>query len=150
MTNLEQASTPNPNGFREIDVQRLAASRGAVRLIDVREPSEYNAELGHIAGTELVPLATVGEAAKAWDRNQQLVVGAELLGDVMEEAGGVLLAAAHGGAAADVAVGGLDVDLANALGVEVEDAGLGVVDPDHGVKCHDRTGLQLSYREGRS
>lgn len=74
MTTLEQASTPNPNGFREIDVQRLAASRGSARLIDVREPSEYNAELGHIAGTELVPLATVGEAAMAWDRNQEIVV----------------------------------------------------------------------------
>ena len=33
MTTLEQASTPNPNGFREIDVQRLAASRGTTRLI---------------------------------------------------------------------------------------------------------------------
>ncbi|MBK8692254.1 MAG: rhodanese-like domain-containing protein [Deltaproteobacteria bacterium] len=74
MTTLEQASTPNPNGFREIDVQRLAASRGTARLIDVREPSEYNAELGHIAGTELVPLATVEHVAKAWDRTQEIVV----------------------------------------------------------------------------
>jgi len=74
MTTLEQASTPNPQGFREIEVTRLAAVRGTARLIDVREPSEYRAELGHIAGTELVPLATVEQAAKSWDREQEIVL----------------------------------------------------------------------------
>lgn len=74
MSTLEQASTPTPNGFREIEVQRLAAARGGARLVDVREPSEYRAELGHIAGTELVPLATVDQAAKGWDRDQEIVL----------------------------------------------------------------------------
>src|SRR4051812_38119096 len=30
-----------------------------LRLIDVREPAEWISELGHIAGAELMPLATV-------------------------------------------------------------------------------------------
>jgi glyoxylase-like metal-dependent hydrolase (beta-lactamase superfamily II)/rhodanese-related sulfurtransferase len=44
------------------------------RIIDVREPHEYAGELGHIRGSELVPLATVGEAAASWDRSQPLLI----------------------------------------------------------------------------
>ena len=52
------------------DVNRL---RGAVKLIDVREPHEYTGELGHIPEAELVPLATVPTAATAWDKNAPIV-----------------------------------------------------------------------------
>jgi rhodanese-related sulfurtransferase len=48
--------------------------RGAVRIIDVREPDEFTGDLGHIPGAELVPLATVERAAVTWDRNVAIVV----------------------------------------------------------------------------
>ena len=44
------------------------------RRVDVREPSEFNGELGHVAGAMLVPLATVEATAAGWDRRVPLVV----------------------------------------------------------------------------
>ena len=41
-------------------------------LIDVREYSEYAA--GHIAGSRLVPLATLGGACEAWDQEEPLTL----------------------------------------------------------------------------
>lgn len=61
-------STPTPMGFAEVRPAGVAAHLGEVRLIDVREPHEFVG--GHIAGAELVPLATVVDAAAAWDPTQ--------------------------------------------------------------------------------
>ncbi len=43
----------------EISIDELAAARagGAVRLVDVRQPEEY--ETGHVPGVKLIPLADV-------------------------------------------------------------------------------------------
>jgi glyoxylase-like metal-dependent hydrolase (beta-lactamase superfamily II)/rhodanese-related sulfurtransferase len=49
-------------------------SVGAVRIVDVREKDEFIGPLGHIAGAELVPLATVEKAAQKWDPQHPLVV----------------------------------------------------------------------------
>lgn len=38
-----------------------------IRLVDVRRPNEFAS--GHIAGSELVPLATLQSACKDWDRS---------------------------------------------------------------------------------
>lgn len=46
----------------------------AFHLIDVREPHEWEAELGHIQGATLLPQGDVPEAAKAWDRSQRLLI----------------------------------------------------------------------------
>ena len=44
----------------EIDVDELARLHaGGVKLVDVREPDEYDG--GHVPGAELIPLATVPE-----------------------------------------------------------------------------------------
>ena len=51
-----------------------AAPRAGRRLIDVREAHELAGDLGHIAGVEHVPLATVADAARAWDRDADLLV----------------------------------------------------------------------------
>jgi rhodanese-related sulfurtransferase len=51
----------------------VAALRGRVRLIDVREPHEFTGELRHVPEAELVPLGTVPDAARAWDRAAPLV-----------------------------------------------------------------------------
>lgn len=46
----------------------------AARLIDVREPAELLGELGKIRGVESVPLGTIEQAARGWDRDQELVL----------------------------------------------------------------------------
>lgn len=60
--------------YRDLDPRELVAHPGSARLIDVREPHEFNGELGHVDGAELVPLATVPEQAAAWDRDETLVI----------------------------------------------------------------------------
>ena len=46
---------------------------GAVRLVDVREPHELTAELGPIAGIELVPLGTLPGPLDAAARDTPIV-----------------------------------------------------------------------------
>ncbi len=58
----------------EITPAQAAAALPQYRVIDVREPDEWVGPLGHIGAAELVPLATVTEAAAGWDRNQNLLV----------------------------------------------------------------------------
>jgi rhodanese-related sulfurtransferase len=59
---------------KDISIHDIEGLRGKARFIDVREPHEYSGDLGHIAGTELVPLASVGVAMQAWDKNQPIVM----------------------------------------------------------------------------
>lgn len=74
MSTLYERGTPNAEGYRDVDVSALAASLDTARRVDVREPSEFDGLLGHIAGTELVPLRTVEAAAERWPRDAELVV----------------------------------------------------------------------------
>lgn len=74
MTVLYETATRHPAGYREISPAQVAPFCGKVRLIDVREPSEYVGELGHAPAAELVPLATVEDAAASWDRDQEIVI----------------------------------------------------------------------------
>lgn len=63
-------------GFHEVSpdwVLREAARSGA-RLVDVREPHELVGELGRLEGFENVPLATLPEVARSWDKRQPIVV----------------------------------------------------------------------------
>lgn len=70
-TNAEQTT----RGYREVDPMTLASFEDAdVRIIDVREASEYMGPLGHIAGSELVPLGELSEHLDDWDRQDTLVV----------------------------------------------------------------------------
>ena len=61
-------------GYREVDAIAVARARGKVRIIDVREPSEFTGELGHAPGAELVPLGRLGDAAKPWNKEEELVI----------------------------------------------------------------------------
>lgn len=63
-----------PFGFAEVAPADFAAHRGQVRLIDVREVAEFNDALGHAAGAELVPLATLPQVADAWRRDEPIAV----------------------------------------------------------------------------
>lgn len=60
-------------GVPEVTPEWVAEHAGEVRLIDVREPAELSAELGHIAGVENVPLATVTKVAATWDKGAPIV-----------------------------------------------------------------------------
>jgi glyoxylase-like metal-dependent hydrolase (beta-lactamase superfamily II)/rhodanese-related sulfurtransferase len=64
----------SPGGIPEIAPEWVAANPDAARLVDVREPSELVGELGQIASIENVPLATVEQAAKDWDRKAPLII----------------------------------------------------------------------------
>ena len=60
--------------FRQVQPADVAAHRASTRVVDVREPGEFNDRLGHIPGAELVPLGTLGERAASWDRDAEVVV----------------------------------------------------------------------------
>ncbi len=60
--------------FQNITPSQLAALTPRPRIIDVREHDEFTGELGHVPGAELVPLATILLAARAWDKEERLVV----------------------------------------------------------------------------
>ncbi len=61
-------------GFRNITPSQLTTLVPRPRIIDVREADEFVGELGHLPGAELVPLATLLAAARAWDKKERLVL----------------------------------------------------------------------------
>lgn len=63
-----------PAGFSNLTPTEASAHLARFRVIDVREPDEYVGPLGHVAGAELVPLATLGAAAAGWPRDAALLV----------------------------------------------------------------------------
>ena len=73
MSQLFEKAVPNPHGYRDAGPLAVHGASG-VRWIDVREPSEFVGELGHIDGAELVPQATLGTASVAWDKSETIVV----------------------------------------------------------------------------
>lgn len=62
------------DGIPQLRVESLLALERQPRLIDVRGPAEFDGELGHLPGAELVPLETVVFAAQKWDRDEELVL----------------------------------------------------------------------------
>jgi len=67
-------SQPKQAAYREIAPRAVYDTLGTARLVDVREPHEYEGELGHVQGAELVPLETLEAASKSWDRDAPLVM----------------------------------------------------------------------------
>jgi rhodanese-related sulfurtransferase len=74
MSALYENGTPHAEGYRDVDVGAVARGKNEARLVDVREPSELEGILGHIAGVEPVPLRTVEEACSSWPRDAELVM----------------------------------------------------------------------------
>ncbi len=50
----------------------VAKHRKDVRLVDVREPDEYDGPLGHLGDAELIPLDGLESHAKRWARDAPL------------------------------------------------------------------------------
>ena len=63
----------NTASYREISPEAAYRDRGKTRLIDVREAGELALE-GFIPGAEHVPLATVEAQARAWNKDDALVM----------------------------------------------------------------------------
>jgi glyoxylase-like metal-dependent hydrolase (beta-lactamase superfamily II)/rhodanese-related sulfurtransferase len=59
---------------RDVEVADLTALAGKARIIDVRGPDEFEGELGHIEGAELVPLDTLERAQPGWDKKTPLLI----------------------------------------------------------------------------
>lgn len=67
-------ATRTPVGFLELPIQKFAPLLGHIRVVDVREPHEFEGELGHLPGAELVPLGELEAQAEAWDREAPLAL----------------------------------------------------------------------------
>ncbi len=64
----------SPSGVRHVTPDWVAAHCGEFRLVDVRQPAEWNGELGHIGRAELVPLDKLVDAAGGWNKQQPIVL----------------------------------------------------------------------------
>lgn len=64
---------PSPR-FENVRPDSAVSLTPRPRIIDVREPDEFVGELGHLPGAELVPLATLPERARAWPKDEPLLL----------------------------------------------------------------------------
>jgi len=60
-------------GIWELQPQWLEENLGAVQVLDVREPDEFNGPLGRIAGARLIPLGGLAERTGELDRDRPIV-----------------------------------------------------------------------------
>ena len=51
--------------FSELEAQAAAPHLNAYRIVDVREPEEFDGPLGHVPGSELIPLSRLPQSAEA-------------------------------------------------------------------------------------
>jgi glyoxylase-like metal-dependent hydrolase (beta-lactamase superfamily II)/rhodanese-related sulfurtransferase len=63
-----------PSGAPNLPAIWVAENCDRVRLIDVRDLPEVSGADGRLDGAEIVPLAGLAEAARAWDRSTRLVL----------------------------------------------------------------------------
>ncbi len=74
MSSSPKGDRLSPEGFWEITPQTVQGQLDQYRIIDVREPSEFNGPLGHIEGADLVPLGTVADECEDWDKEKPLLL----------------------------------------------------------------------------
>jgi glyoxylase-like metal-dependent hydrolase (beta-lactamase superfamily II)/rhodanese-related sulfurtransferase len=60
-------------GINEIDPEWVAEHAQELQIIDVREPTEYTGDLGHIAGASLIPLGRLPEELAALHKDAPTV-----------------------------------------------------------------------------
>ena len=70
-----ETKTENPHfeGVFDIAPSELQQKMNQVKMIDVRQPQEYTDELGHISGTELIPLGTLPNHLESLPKDQTIV-----------------------------------------------------------------------------
>ncbi len=60
-------------GVFDIDPRELHAKKDSVLMVDVRQPEEYQGDLGHIPGSQLVALDELPEQIQNLPKNQTIV-----------------------------------------------------------------------------
>lgn len=68
-----KTSNPQYEGVFDIAPAELQQVMSQVKMIDVRQPEEYEGELGHVAGTELIPLGTLPDHLDQLPKDQTIV-----------------------------------------------------------------------------
>lgn len=63
----------NADGAVQVSTDWVRRNGDSVQLIDVRGPSEFKGELGHVPGARLVPLPILPGASRSWDREMAIV-----------------------------------------------------------------------------
>lgn len=71
---LSEAKARHAKGFWEVTPEWVLQNRSEVTLIDVRELDEYEGELSHIAGAQLLPLSIVEVAMRYAERECTVVL----------------------------------------------------------------------------
>jgi len=61
-----------PEGVPEVTIAWVAENKGAIRMVDVREFDEAEAD-GKIDGVEVIPIGTVDQASKSWDKEEPVI-----------------------------------------------------------------------------
>jgi glyoxylase-like metal-dependent hydrolase (beta-lactamase superfamily II)/rhodanese-related sulfurtransferase len=61
-----------PAGIPEVTLGWVAENKGAIRMVDVREIDEAESD-GTIDGVEVIPMGTVDEASKSWDKEEPVI-----------------------------------------------------------------------------
>ncbi|MFT6144305.1 MAG: glyoxylase-like metal-dependent hydrolase (beta-lactamase superfamily II) [Myxococcota bacterium] len=62
------------SGATQAPIDWVARNASLVRLVDVREPDEYNGPLGHVPDAALVPLSTLSEVSASWNKAEPVVL----------------------------------------------------------------------------
>lgn len=60
--------------YEDIPPEALGTLPANTRRIDVREPVEFDGPLGHLPDSELVPMALAEAAARAWPKDEPLLL----------------------------------------------------------------------------
>lgn len=68
-----ETARPNRAGYRDITPEAAVAAKGKARLVDVREASELAFD-GFIPGVEHVPMGKIESAARAWDKEEEIIL----------------------------------------------------------------------------
>lgn len=71
---LDKVARKSFFGVPELSPSQVWEHRAELRLVDVRERSEFNGPLGNVPGSELVPLASLQGEAAGWDREQAIAL----------------------------------------------------------------------------
>ena len=62
----------NADGVPEVAIDWVGDNRAGIRLVDVRELDEAEAD-GMIEGAEVIPMGTVDEASRGWDKEEPVI-----------------------------------------------------------------------------
>lgn len=71
---MTSRSDSSLGSVRDLDPAELSKLREPGRIVDVREPSEWHGELGHIEGALLVPLGELSSAQHGWAHHEPVVL----------------------------------------------------------------------------